>query len=46
VIEDGCILDGEIVALDAQGKPSFNLLQHEKGKRAGTRLLDDRSVEI
>jgi bifunctional non-homologous end joining protein LigD len=29
-IEDGSILDGEIVALDAQGRPSFSLLQHHK----------------
>lgn len=29
-IEDGLILDGEIVALDNQGRPSFNLLQHHK----------------
>jgi bifunctional non-homologous end joining protein LigD len=27
-IEDGLILDGEIVALDARGRPSFTLLQH------------------
>src|SRR5436309_2896715 len=27
-IDDGLTLDGEIVALDARGRPSFNLLQH------------------
>ena len=26
------VLDGEIVALDAQGRPSFQLLQHRSGK--------------
>jgi bifunctional non-homologous end joining protein LigD len=29
-MEDGLILDGEIVALDAQGRPSFSLLQHHR----------------
>jgi bifunctional non-homologous end joining protein LigD len=28
LLESGSILDGEIVALDVHGKPSFNLLQH------------------
>ncbi len=29
-LEDGLILDGEVAALDAEGRPSFNLLQHHK----------------
>ncbi len=29
-LEEGVILDGEIVALDPEGRPSFNLLQHHK----------------
>jgi bifunctional non-homologous end joining protein LigD len=30
-LEPGTMLDGEIVALDSEGKPSFNLLQNTKG---------------
>lgn len=29
-LEDGLILDGEIVALDSEGRPAFHLLQHRK----------------
>ena len=29
-LEPGTILDGEVVALDAQGRPNFNALQHGK----------------
>jgi ATP-dependent DNA ligase len=34
-LEDGLILDGEIVALDAEGRPSFNLLEQHKGNAEG-----------
>jgi DNA ligase D-like protein (predicted ligase) len=27
-LADGCVIDGELVALDDQGKPNFNLLQN------------------
>ncbi|HZQ53348.1 MAG TPA: non-homologous end-joining DNA ligase [Bryobacteraceae bacterium] len=29
-LEDGVIVDGELVALDPEGRPSFSLLQHHK----------------
>jgi hypothetical protein len=29
-LEDGLILDGEIIAMDAEGRQSFNLLQHHR----------------
>src|SRR5438105_64635 len=29
-LDDGLILDGEIVALDSRGRPSFDVLQHHK----------------
>lgn len=32
-LEDGIMLDGEVIALDQQGRPSFNFLQHHKENR-------------
>jgi bifunctional non-homologous end joining protein LigD len=42
------ILDGEIVALDDQGRPSFSLMQQRTGFRVGRTLLSahQRSVPI
>jgi bifunctional non-homologous end joining protein LigD len=33
--DDDCVLDGEIIALDADGKPSFNALQNRAGAASG-----------
>jgi bifunctional non-homologous end joining protein LigD len=36
-LEDGAMLDGEIVALDALGRPSFNLLQNHLTRKESVR---------
>jgi len=39
---DRAILDGEIVALDEEGRPSFSLMQQRTGFKAGKRRLPRR----
>ena len=36
-LEDGCVLDGEIVALDEKGRPSFNRLQNWRSRSSTLR---------
>jgi len=40
------ILDGEIVALDDEGRPSFSLMQQRTGFRPGKRRLAGREVPV
>jgi DNA ligase D-like protein (predicted ligase) len=35
--DHGCVLDGEVVAFDGTGRPSFEALQQRMGNRAGRR---------
>jgi bifunctional non-homologous end joining protein LigD len=42
---DRAILDGEIVALDDQGRPSFSLMQQRTGFQPGRRRLRGRTSE-
>jgi bifunctional non-homologous end joining protein LigD len=44
-LEYRAILDGEIVALDDRGRPSFNILQHRMGI-ADERIARSRAAEI
>ncbi|HWP24665.1 MAG TPA: non-homologous end-joining DNA ligase [Candidatus Binatia bacterium] len=37
-LPDETLLDGEVVALDAEGRPSFNLLQHQRSRARAIRF--------
>jgi bifunctional non-homologous end joining protein LigD len=39
---ENAVLDGEVVALDEQGRPSFSLMQQKTGFRAGGRRVPGR----
>jgi bifunctional non-homologous end joining protein LigD len=44
---ESAIIDGEVVALDEEGRPSFSLMQQRTGMtRPGTRTSRDRGVPI
>jgi bifunctional non-homologous end joining protein LigD len=43
---DSAILDGEIVALDEQGRPSFSLMQQRTGFQPGKRVPGREGVQV
>ena len=44
-LEGDFVLDGELVALDSQGRPSFQMLQHNLSQSASDLLLRLRFTE-